>query len=170
FEFGRQVAGEIDSYSIEKRFKRKDGSFSWAAVTSSSVRDRDGNFLYGVRIQQDITDRKRAEEQLARCIEQQAALYQLTEQLQRAGNFETVYDCAMAAIQRALNCERASILLYDDAGVMRFAAWRGLSDGYRAAVEGHTPWLPDAIDPPPICVADVAQSDLSDELKTVVHN
>src|SRR5262249_18509751 len=80
------------------------------------------------------------------------------------------YDCAMTAIQRALNCQRASILLYDDAGVMRFAAWRGLSDGYRAAVEGHTPWLPDAIDPPPICVADVAQSDLSDELKTVVHN
>ncbi len=45
-EFRRQVAGEIESYTIEKRFKRKDGvGFSWAAVTSSSVRDRDGNFI-----------------------------------------------------------------------------------------------------------------------------
>src|SRR5262249_7523232 len=27
-EFRRQIAGEIDSYTIEKRFKRKDGTFS----------------------------------------------------------------------------------------------------------------------------------------------
>ena len=26
---------------------------------------------------------------------------------------------------------------------MRFKAYRGLSDSYRAAVEGHTPWTPD---------------------------
>ncbi len=169
-EFRRQVTGEIDSYEIEKRYKRKDGTSFWAAVTSTSVRDRDGNFLYAVRIQQDITDRKRAEEQLARRIEQQAALYQFTEQLQRARDFDAVYDSAMTAILRALNCQRAAILLYDDAGVMRFVAWRGLSDDYRATVEGHSPWPHDAIDPPPVCVADVEQSDLADDLKTTVRN
>jgi PAS domain S-box-containing protein len=168
-EFRRQVAGEIDSYTMEKRFKRKDGVGSWASVTSSSVRDRDGNFLYAVRIQQDISNRKRAEEQLARRIEQQAALYQLTEQLQGADSFEAVYDSAMTAILRALNCQRTAILLCDDTGFMRFVAWRGLSDGYRAAVEGHSPWPLDSIDPPPLCLADVAQSELADDLKVTVR-
>jgi hypothetical protein len=32
---------------------------------------------------------------------------------------------------------RASILLFDPDGVMRFKASRGLSEAYRAAVEGH---------------------------------
>jgi PAS domain S-box-containing protein len=171
FEFSRQVAGEIDSYAIEKRFKRKNsGETVWAAVTSTSVRDDDGHFLHAVRIQQDITDRKLAEEQLARRIEQQAALYQLTEQLQRADSFEAVHDAALAAIQRALNCQRAAILLFDEADIMKFTAWRGLSDGYRAAVEGHSPWPADAVEPPPVCFTDIGQSDLGDDLKTVIRN
>src|SRR5690606_4807314 len=41
-------------------------------------------------------------------------------------------------------------------GVMRFKAWRGLSDAYRAAVEGHNPWRPDQADAAPLTVSDVA--------------
>src|SRR5258708_32358900 len=39
---------------------------------------------------------------------------------------------------------------------MRFKAWRGLSDSYRAAVEGHIPWSPEDFDARPILVRDVA--------------
>jgi signal transduction histidine kinase/ActR/RegA family two-component response regulator len=39
---------------------------------------------------------------------------------------------------------------------MRFKAYRGLSDKYRHAVEGHTPWAPDSANPEPIIVGDVA--------------
>jgi PAS domain S-box-containing protein len=60
--FRRQVAGELGMYSIEKRFVRKDGRVIWIAVRSSSVRDSDNNFLYGVRVVQDITEHKAAEE------------------------------------------------------------------------------------------------------------
>jgi PAS domain S-box-containing protein len=60
--FHRQVAGELGMYSIEKRFVRKDGRVIWIAVRSSSVRDSDNNFLYGVRVVQDITEHKAAEE------------------------------------------------------------------------------------------------------------
>src|SRR5215510_14338977 len=52
-QFRRQRAGEIDRYSIEKRIRRKDGGYFWASVTSSSVRDEDGRFLYAVRVQHD---------------------------------------------------------------------------------------------------------------------
>jgi PAS domain S-box-containing protein len=60
--FRRQVEGELGMYSIEKRFVRKDGRVIWIAVRSSSVRDSDNNFLYGVRVVQDVTERKAAEE------------------------------------------------------------------------------------------------------------
>jgi PAS domain S-box-containing protein len=62
-QFRRQVAGESDRYIIEKRIHREDGSYAWASIISSSIRDADGRFLYAVRIQQDITERKRHEEE-----------------------------------------------------------------------------------------------------------
>jgi PAS domain S-box-containing protein len=60
--YRRQVAGDIGFYSIEKRFIRRDGRVIWIAVRSSTVRDSAGHFLYGVRVVQDITERKEAEE------------------------------------------------------------------------------------------------------------
>ena len=61
--FERQVAGEIDRYVIVKRYCRKDGELRWVEVASSTVRGADGGFGYGVRMVQDITDRKHADEQ-----------------------------------------------------------------------------------------------------------
>ena len=60
--YRRQVAGDIGFYSIEKRFIRRDGRVIWIAVRSSTVRDAAGHFLYGVRVVQDVTERKEAEE------------------------------------------------------------------------------------------------------------
>jgi GAF domain-containing protein len=56
-----------------------------------------------------------------------AALFVLTDRLYRAGSLRDVFDAALDAIVGSLGCERASILLFDDFGVMRFVAWRGLS-------------------------------------------
>jgi len=58
----RQVTGELDFYSVERRFIRKDGQTIWCFVRSSTVRDAQGKFLYCVRVIHDITERKAAEE------------------------------------------------------------------------------------------------------------
>src|SRR6185437_13502207 len=60
--YRRQVSGDLNYYSIERRFFRRDGTVIWCSVRSSSVCDAQGNFLYTVRVIQDITDRKVAEE------------------------------------------------------------------------------------------------------------
>jgi PAS domain S-box-containing protein len=60
--FRKQVAGELDFYSIEKRFIRRDGRVIWISVRSSPVRDADDRLLYVVRVVQDITERKAAEQ------------------------------------------------------------------------------------------------------------
>jgi PAS domain S-box-containing protein len=166
--FRSQVAGDTDRYSIEKRIYRKDRGYIWTSVTSSSVRDPAGKFLYAVRVQHDITLRKSAEEALARRMEEQAALFAFSERLQHCVSPAQAYDAALAAITRALGCDRASILLFDPAKVMRFVAWRGLSDGYRRAVEGHSPWAEGEPDPQPVWICDVATSDLPDSLKETV--
>ncbi|HVZ51133.1 MAG TPA: PAS domain S-box protein [Pseudolabrys sp.] len=59
--FRKQVAGELEFYSVEKRLVRKDGRIVWLSVYSSPVRTADGDLLYVVRVVQDITERKAAE-------------------------------------------------------------------------------------------------------------
>lgn len=59
--FRKQVAGELEFYSVEKRLIRKDGRVVWLSVRSSPVRTADGQLLYVVRVVQDITERKAAE-------------------------------------------------------------------------------------------------------------
>jgi len=167
--YQRQVAGELDRYSIEKRITRRDGSYFWAAITSSGVRDAEGRFLYAVRVQHDITDRKRTEAALVLRGEEQAALYDLSKELQRAVSPGAIYEAALDAIFRALRCDRASILLFDPAAVMRFVAWRGLSDGYRKAVDGHSPWTADAMYPEPFFYAHLGRADLPPELKATIE-
>jgi PAS domain S-box-containing protein len=60
--FRRQVAGEIDRYTTEKRYIHANGSAVWVSVLSSTVRAADGRFLYAVRVAHDISERKAAEE------------------------------------------------------------------------------------------------------------
>jgi PAS domain S-box-containing protein len=91
-------------------------------------------------------------------------LYRFTERLYRAETRNDVYEAALDIITRALGCRRASILLFDDAGVMRFAAWRDLSDGYRRALEGHSPWTRDVKDPQPVCIQDIQATNLPEFL------
>jgi PAS domain S-box-containing protein len=108
------------------------------------------------------------EQALAQRMEEQAALFAFSERLQLCVAAEQIYDAALDAITRALGCERAAILLFDAAGVMRFSAWRGLSETYRGAVEGHSPWAKDEPDPHPVCMEDVASSDLPEDLKEII--
>lgn len=62
--YARQVAGELDSYSMRKRAITADGSIRYLDIHSSSVRDPSGQFRHGVRIVQDVTDAKRMEDRV----------------------------------------------------------------------------------------------------------
>ena len=79
----------------------------------------------------------------------------LTRAISRTRTVEEIYESALDALADGLGVSRASILLFDADDVMRFKAHRRLSEGYRQAVEGHTPWRPDSPDPEPIVVSDV---------------
>ncbi len=58
------IAGDIGEYTIEKRYRRKDGAVVWGSMTATMARDESGRALYTLAIVQAITERKQAEEQL----------------------------------------------------------------------------------------------------------
>lgn len=58
------LAGKINTYSVEKRYARKDGSPVPVNTTISLVRRSSGQPKYFIAIIQDITERKRVEEAL----------------------------------------------------------------------------------------------------------
>jgi PAS domain S-box-containing protein len=60
------LAGRIPNYQLEKRFRRRDSTEVWVLHNVSTVHDPTGRLLYGIAQVQDITERKRAEEGLAR--------------------------------------------------------------------------------------------------------
>src|SRR5262249_35696168 len=113
-------------------------------------------------------ERARAEDALARRVDELAAIHRFTERRFRATSVAEICDAALDAVVTALHCSRASILLLDGAGVMRFVAWRGLSEPYRRAIEGHSPWRPHDTDPKPVVVDDVAAADLAEPISAAV--
>jgi len=101
-QFDRVLRREIDDYSLEKRFQRKDGSVVPVELAVGCVRDTDGAVAHIVALLQDITERKRVEGQL-RChrerleelvaertaqLERSRALLDATARLARVGGWE----------------------------------------------------------------------------------
>lgn len=82
-------------------------------------------------------------------------LYRLGDAANRATSVPHMCDLAMQALQDCVGGDRAAVLLFENDGVMRFKAWHGLSDHYRAAVEGHSPWKRDDVNAAPIAIDDV---------------
>ncbi len=68
------LAGEINSFEMEKRYKTKKGEIIWVLLKSSLVRDEQNKPLYFVAHIQDITERKKAEETLKESGKQYKAL------------------------------------------------------------------------------------------------
>src|SRR3954453_2603137 len=130
----------------------------------------------GIRLAEGVSDDDRSPAELARSMHepirsrpygegpttmlttattQMAVCLRLTKAISRAQCLDDIYGGAPDALGEGLGIARSSVLLFDPDGVMRFKAWRGLSQEYRRAVEGHTPWTPDAPEPEPVTVEHV---------------
>ncbi len=60
----RLLEGQIDNYSIEKRYIRRDGKRVWAKLTVSLVRDDSNNPDYFISVVEDIDEKKRIQSEL----------------------------------------------------------------------------------------------------------
>jgi two-component system sensor histidine kinase UhpB len=72
------LEGQVESYSMEKRYFHKNGKTVWVNLTVSLLREDTGEPRYFISVVEDITDRKLAEQQI---LEYQKRLKALASQL-----------------------------------------------------------------------------------------
>lgn len=160
---------EGEALEHEHRIRHANGSYRWLLSRATAFeRDANGRVTQIIGVATDITERKQAQEELVVRSRQQRLLFELAEAVNHADALPQLYERALDSIIQVLGADRASILLFEDDGVIRFKAWRGLSEQYRRAVEGHSPWSADDLDPRPIIIGDMADTPLDPALKAVI--
>ncbi len=72
----RLFAGEAPSFTLEKRYLKKDGGFFWGRSTAAAVRDGNGrSAAFALAIVEDITERKRAQDALRQSHDELETIY-----------------------------------------------------------------------------------------------
>jgi PAS domain S-box-containing protein len=168
-KFGAAVGGkappEITRLAADKG-RAVEANFLDRVYLVSIAPTSEGNYvnLYFT----DITARKKAERALAEAARQQGMLYEFVQRRGQAKSLTDLYTVGLAAILTALRCDRASILFSDEKGIMHFVACHGLSERYRSAVEGYSPWEPDVKQPQTVCIPNAQRADLPKALKRAI--
>ncbi len=154
-EADRQVLASGQTITAEE-CDTTHGKPTYYLTTKAPYRDPEGRIIGIIGVSRDITERKQTELERVRQYEELQAIFRMTLSLSHAASLEEVYEAALDGVERALKTDRASILSFDDQGLMRFRASRGLSETYRRAVEGESPWAVNAHDPQPVLVENTA--------------
>ena len=157
-----RAGSNVDAVTI--RLRRADGAYAWFEINGSRVLGEDGELRFLLGTARDVTER----EELRSRLRDLDAVYRFADAVAGASELGEVLEVALDALLAATGADRASVLLNDDEKVMRFRAWRGLSDEYRAFTEGHSPWAADEEDPQPVLVEDAAAAGFEAELERVV--
>lgn len=124
-------------------------------TTKTVYRDQRGEAIGLIGIARDITERRQVEERLRKQFDELNAIYDLTHITSQTDTLDSIYSQTLRALKTTLHTWRTAILLLDEQGAMRFAAWDGLSASYRKAAENHSVWSAQDIDPQPLLVSDV---------------
>jgi PAS domain S-box-containing protein len=164
-EAWNEVADGTDVDSVTIRLRRANGDHAWFEVNGSAVRDDDGELRFLLGTARDVSER----EELRWRLRDLDAVYRFADAVSGGQALDDVLEAALDALLEATGADRASVALADDEGVFRFRAWRGLSDRYRADTEGRSPWPPDAEDPQPVLVDDIAAAEYEPALERVLR-
>jgi two-component system cell cycle sensor histidine kinase/response regulator CckA len=91
--------------------------------------------------------------------EQLQLLYELAQAVNRADEPGEIYRAAVEGLVRVVAADRASVMTFDADGVMRYKAWKGISDRHRATMERPISinWRRGARNVRAVTVADVTQ-------------
>ncbi len=153
--------------NVELIAERPDGSEVPLLPFPTPIRDRNGALLGGVNMLIDVSRLKYAESVARGRMSELSALYGFSRRAARADTLAEIEEAALDALMGALHCDRAALLLFDEDKVMRFRAARGLSEDYKGAVEGHSPWIDGAV-PEPICIDDVKSAHFDPALAATI--
>ncbi|HJT20338.1 MAG TPA: PAS domain S-box protein [Nitrospira sp.] len=134
----RLISGELSTYTLEKRYRRKDGSSAWVNVSVSLKHDAEGRPQYLIGVVSDITDRKHAEEERLRSEARFKLLAENAALLLRSDLPQRLVDRLCRNVMEFLDCQVFfNYLLDTSTGRLRLNAWSGIPDETAHRVE----WL-----------------------------
>ena len=123
-----------EMHDLEAEYRRADGDTVWLAISGRIVHDPDGRPVGIEGMAVDITDRKRADRQLARREQMLAAVSRTAELLLTAPSWESAIDEILAGVGRAADASRCALLV------------NTVHDGVRVTSRSHV-WTLDGVDP-----------------------
>ncbi len=88
----RMLKGELNSFSSERMYVRKDGSAIWVNRTISLVRDAAGKPLYFIRMLEDVTERREQETKIRRLSRIHAVLSGINSAIVRIRDPQQLFD------------------------------------------------------------------------------
>ena len=115
----RLLAGETTTYSMEKRYRRKDGNLAWINLTVSLQRDKAGSPQNFISVIEDITARKQAETALRESEERMRLATEAT----KVGIWE--WNVATGAIQWDAEMFRIYGIAPTPDGLIQYGDWSG---------------------------------------------
>jgi PAS domain S-box-containing protein len=167
----RVLRGEkVPACDREILVEREDGNRRSVVVNPTALKNDRGKIIGAINCLYDNTERKLSEQSLAEAAQQRDALYRFVARRQEATSVEDIYAAALEVVLSTLHCDRAAILLYDAASVMRFVVWHRLSQRYRRAVEGQVPWKHGSRKPRPVAMDNIDLADISRSLRATIRS
>ncbi|MBD3305914.1 PAS domain S-box protein [candidate division KSB3 bacterium] len=107
----RVLNGDIDTFTIEKRYLHKTGRIVWIRLYSSVIRDEEGQVKYAIPAIEDITERKQAEEDLKAALREKETL--LRELYHRTKNNMQVIRSMLRLQAASLSTPEVDKLVYE---------------------------------------------------------
>lgn len=89
-------------------------------------------------------------------------LHRLAASLSEAATSAAMFEAALECLHDLVAPDRSALMIADDDGRLWFRTWRGLSESYRAAVDGQQPWPTGALRP-------LAVNELPDDPRAAHH-
>ncbi|HKJ07485.1 MAG TPA: EAL domain-containing protein [Gammaproteobacteria bacterium] len=128
--FARMHAGELDEYTLDKRFLRKDGGILHVHLAARAIRHPDGTLAYVVSLVEDITARKEAEVR-------DRIRTRTLERLAKGAPLADIMQEVIANVEHTQPEIACSILLLNETGEQLFTgAAPSLPDFYNEAING----------------------------------
>ena len=99
---------------IQKRFRRKDGTYVWCKVTSAFIRDDYGTPLFGLGIVEDISELKMNQERVLRQNEVIRGVSAASQFLLSEARFEIAMKSALQILGETIKVDRISVYKIQD--------------------------------------------------------
>ena len=107
------LAGEIQTYAIEKRYIHSSKNYIWVNLTVSLVRNSDGEPDYLISVIEDISDRKELEISLQRSLRRLSNLHKIDRAILAAEKPQAIAQAVIDDIYSFLPCQRISFVAFD---------------------------------------------------------